>query len=230
MPKSTPLPNQRHEQFSILVSQGSKLIDAYKAAGFSGEGKALSDNAAKLRARPEVKERIERLALDRVNATSRAFQRRVDRKGQLLQRALAELEDIAFADIGELVQWYDEPVYNQEGELLRIDKKLAVKDTAKMHARERKAIKGVELKQGGQVKLELHDKRLALEGIIKLLSGNDNPPQQVTVNQVNIGAMPALDLAQRISFLLAKAQANAPPMIEAQPVQVSQDTDDKSTP
>ena len=143
---------------------------------------------------------------------------------------MAELEDIAFADIGELVQWYDEPVYNQEGELLRIDKKLAVKDTAKMHARERKAIKGVELKQGGQVKLELHDKRLALEGIIKLLSGNDNPPQQVTVNQVNIGAIPAMDLAQRIAFLFAKAQASAPPLIEAQPVQVSQDTDDKPTP
>jgi glutaredoxin len=122
-------------------------------------------------------------------------------------------------------------VLNEAGEVTGVVSSLAFQDSDKLSPDAAKAIKGV-VHKFGSIRLEMHDKRAALETLIKTLTGADAAMQtpQVTVNQVNIGSMSALDVARRVAFLLAKAEASGPPMIEVKAVQVSEHKADSDKP
>jgi hypothetical protein len=98
-----------------------------------------------------------------------------------------------------------------------------------------KAIKSVFLK-GGALRIDMHDKRQALVDLVKLLKGDDvAQPGNVSIQQVNIGALDALEAAKRVSFLLAAARSReaakpSPPTIEGEAVHDSTKTGSKPSP
>ena len=222
-----PLPNARHEAFCCHIAAGQKLGDAYLAAGFkSGNAKVLG---YRLRHRPEIDARVKALLQARVDSGTRRFLRREKGKGDLLARVVKELEDIAFQDIREVVDWRQEAETNAQGEVIGVRESVAIRDSAKLSPAAAKAVKGVFMK-GDRLRLEMHDKRAALEALAKILKGDDvQPAGNVTVNQVNVGAIGSVEAAQRIAFMLAAATAAVrPPAQPAAPliegvVSISQD-------
>lgn len=214
-----PLSPQR-EAFCAAICRGAKLQEAHNISGFRGSSHAA---AWQLRHTPEVDARIRWLLKERVKAENARFARRQKMKGDLLERVVKELEAIAFCDIGEVVDLRKEPVLNDAGEVVEVRDALRIRETASMPAEARKAIKALFMKSG-QVRIEMADKRAALETLARILKGDDAATSNVTnVTQVNVGAMSATDVAQRIAFLLAAAAARPPsePLIEAQPIRKS---------
>src|ERR1700729_3617828 len=106
---SKPLANSRHEAFARAIAQGHRLASAYEIAGFTGKSRRLS---WELRHRPVVDARIASLLESRVQADTRAYRRREKRHGDVLDRAIRELEAIAFQDVREVADWRREPVLN----------------------------------------------------------------------------------------------------------------------
>ncbi len=130
------------------------------------------------------------------------------------------------------MNWKRDPILSSDGEVLDIVDRISVTASNKLSNDAAAAIKGV-FQKGGQVRVEFHDKRAALESLVKLLNTDSAPlPPSMTVNQVNIGQMNSLDLARRVAFLLSATGA-APnkaaelPIIEGNAVKVSQDMDDR---
>ena len=220
-----PLANPKREAFALLVVKGLTLKAAYAQAGFLGKSPELP---SALRWRPDVDARIAELMKSRVDSEARTFARRQKTKGDLLQRALRELEDIAFADVREVLDWRREAVTTPDGESAIVDR-LQVRDADKITPQAAKAIKAVFMK-AGQLRVDMHDKRAALESIVKLLSkdGDAAPPQNVTVNQVNVGAMDAIEAARRVAFMVAAVSQQRPaaPMIDATPAPTAQKSRD----
>lgn len=223
-PPSGPLGNSRREAFAQLVANGSKLIDAHQRAGYSRNG----NEACRMRWETEVDARIRQLIQERVDSQNRAFSRRQKSKGDLLQRAVKELESIAFQDIGEIAQWERVPAFDEKGSLTGERMALRIRDSAGLPGEARRAIKQVFTK-GGDVRIEMHDKQAALTNIIKVLTGSDvqSSTTNVTVNQTNIGDLNAVEAARRVAFMLRAMSNKAPPLIEAQPVHVSAKADDE---
>jgi hypothetical protein len=205
---SSPLPQPKHEAFAIAIVEGAKLLDAYERAGFTGRSHA---NAWQLRHKPHVKARVEFLLNERVKASAHKFAKRKKTSGDLLDRAMKELEAIAFVDIREVIDWRRQAVTNGDGEVTEITEDVQVRDAASIPASAAKAIKGVFLKSG-KLRVEMHDKRQALVDIVKALSGSDAALQGNTINvqQINVGAHDALEAAKRVSFLLAAARSREP--------------------
>ena len=213
MKPNQPLSNARHEAFAHYIANGQKLGDAYLAAGFkSNDPKTLG---YRLRHKPDVEARVKALLQARVDSGTRRFLRREKGKGDLLARVVKELEDIAFQDIREVVDWRQEAETNAEGEVIGVRESVAIRDSAKLSPAAAKAVKGVFMK-GDRLRLEMHDKRAALEALAKILKGDDvQPAGNVTVNQVNIGQLGSVEAAQRVAFLLAAANASARPAAPA---------------
>lgn len=130
----------------------------------------------------------------------------------MLERTVKELEKIAFSDIGEIANWQREPILNADGEVVDYRTTLQIKDSAKLTVAQRAMVKAAFTK-GGEIRLDLHDKLAALLGLHKALMGKDVPASSVTVNQVNVGAVPAIEAARKVAYLLAAARAAqlAPP-------------------
>ena len=209
----------KREAFCAAVVNGLKLRDAHKVAGYTGQSQQAAWN---LRHTPEVDARIQALLKSRVSAQAVAFARRQKGSGDLLARVVKELEDIAFQDVREIVDWRREAVMNAAGEVIDMRETMQLRDSAKLTPSAAKAVKGV-FRKGDSLRLELHDKRAALETLAKILKGDDVATTQTTTNvQINVGAAGAVDAVQRIAFLLASAtsrQPAAPPpvTIDAKP-------------
>lgn len=225
---SNPLDAKR-EAFCQAICRGKKLREAHDEAGFDGKSQAA---AWQMRHSAPVDARITWLLNERVKAESHRFTRRQKSKGDLLDRAMKELEAIAFVDIREVIDWRRSAITNADGEVTEISEDVQVRDASAIPASAAKAIKGVFLKSG-KLRVEMHDKRQALVDIVKALSGSDGAlqPSSVTVNQINVGGTDALEAAKRVSFLLAAARAREPAVktIEgiASPV-LPNENDDKS--
>ncbi len=219
---NAPLRNARHEMFAQAIADGAKLADAYKAAGFNAKEANRTQFGYQLRKRPEIAARIQAVLEERVQSGTRRFARRQKGSGDLLARVVKELEDIAFQDVREIVDWRREAVMNAAGEVIDMRETMQLRDSAKLTPSAAKAVKGV-FRKGDSLRLELHDKRAALETLAKILKGDDVATTQTTTNvQINVGAAGAVDAVQRIAFLLASAtsrQPAAPPpvTIDAKP-------------
>ena len=72
------------------------------------------------------------------------------------------------------------------------------------------SVKSVSMRPSG-LKVELHDKLAALDKLGRLLGlfQDAAPAPSVTVNQMNVGEQPALELARKLAFALAAAQRPA---------------------
>jgi hypothetical protein len=216
----------KHEAFAAAVANGHKLQQAHKLAGFEGATYAA---AWQLRRNPKVDARIRWMLEERVKADTRAFTRRQKGKGDLLQRALKRLEDIAFVDVREVANWRREPVLNADGEVIGEGESLMIRDSRDLTPAAAAAIKNVFTKSG-RIRVEMHDAKAALVDIVKLLSGSDAQPSggNVTVNQINVGETGALEALKRVSFLLAAARAREPAVKTID--HDSTDMDDKTKP
>jgi hypothetical protein len=187
-----PLQNPKHDSFAIAVAAGHNLTEANALAGFKGRG---AKERWLLRNQPEVNARIRDLLRIRAETETPLFVRRQKSEGNLRERALEELEAIAFADIGEVIDWRREFRMNADGEFVDIAESIQMKESRKLTAAARKSIKGVFLKSG-HLRVEFHDKRQALVELIKLVSRSDVPTtNNVTLNQL----IPRLDDRNRSS-------------------------------
>ena len=221
----------KREAFALAIVNGMKLQQAHKAAGYDGKAYA---SAWQMRHSPDIAARIKWMLEQRVIADSRSFGRRQKKTGDLLARVVAELEDIAFQDVREVVDWRREAVTNEHGEVVDVRETVAVRDSAKLTPQAARSIKGVIVK-AGKVQIELHDKRAALEALARILKGDDvATPQTVNVQQINVGTVDAVTAAQRVAFLLAAAASRpaSQPMrtIDAAPVHNSKDMDGHDKP
>ena len=197
-------------------------------AGYEGK----TDQAAfQLRHSPRVDARIKWLLGERVKADARQFARRQKVKGDIMDAAVKRLAEMAFTDVRELIAWKSEPVINADGEVIGERPRLVLRDSADISPAAATLIKSAFLK-AGEIRVETHDQRSALVDLVKLLKGSDAAPtSNVTVNQVNVGAVDAVTAAQRVAFLLAAAAARAPspppprPLIEGEHVHKSKDMD-----
>lgn len=222
---SKPLDDPKHEAFCNAVVAGQKLQDAYRSAGFSQN--ADRTRAWLFRHKPHIDARIQALLKIRVDADTKRFVRRQNKIDDIRARALAELEKIAFLDIREVAQWDKRPVMSPDGEVIEIVDKLLLTPSAKLSPAAAAAIKGVTTKSGS-LKVELHDKRAALETILKATGGfpTDDSPSSVTVNQFNVGAVDAIEAARRIAFALRRgadalpAPSPAPKTIDGEAVEI----------
>lgn len=218
---SPPLSNARHEAFALAVARGSKLGDAYLAAGFTCKQANARNRGYHLRHKPDVDARVKSLLVERVKADSRTFARRQKVKGDLLDATLKRLADIAHTDLRELLAWKDEPVVNADGEVTGTRQRLILRDSQSISPAAATLLKGAFLK-AGELRIETHDQRAALVDLAKLLKGSDAlpPTQNVTLNQVNIGQLGAVEAAQRVAFMLAAAGRTLAAPQPAQPVTI----------
>jgi hypothetical protein len=206
---SNPLHNARHEAFALAIAAGHRLVAAYQCAGFTSKD---PKQAWLLRHRPEVNARVEWLLNERVRRDTKRFVRHQKKIEDLQLAALEELKNIAFADVREVAQWGPKPTFSPDGDLIGIEEQVRVTPADQLSEAAAASIKGVFAKAGG-VRLELHDKRQALVDILKITGAfkDDRPPAaSLTVNQVNIGHMNAIDAARRVAFLIRSATALAP--------------------
>jgi phage terminase small subunit len=203
---STTLSNARHEAFALNIANGHKLERAHELAGFKPDCKT----AWSLRHRPDISRRIEELLKDRVQAATRRRVRREKKEEDLRERVIEELRRIAFADVRDVMKWNREPVMSPDGEVLDVIDRITVTASDKLTDSSAAAIKSV-FQKAGTLRVELHDKRAALEALARILKGDGGQPTGgVHVTQVNVGQMNALELAQRVHFLLAAAAHRAP--------------------
>jgi phage terminase small subunit len=212
------LKNARHEAFALQIANGHKLERAHELAGFKPDRKT----AWTLRHRPDISRRVEELLKERVQADTRRRVRREKKDEDLRDRVIEELRRIAFADVREVMKWNREPVMSPDGEVLDIVDRVTVTASDKLTDSSAAAIKSV-FQKAGSLRVELHDKRAALEALAKILKGDDvQPAGAIKVTQVNVGSLGAVDIAQRIAFLMSSAAAAAqrqpaPEVIEADP-------------
>ena len=98
----------------------------------------------------------------------------------------------------------------RDGEVIGISDRLIVRESSRLSDDAAAAIKGVFTK-GGQVRVEMHDKQSALLALAKHLRLFDDPPSQpsLTVNQVNVGALDAMETARRLAFVIEAARQSA---------------------
>jgi phage terminase small subunit len=205
---STPLRNSRHEAFALQIANGQKLERAHELAGFKPNRKT----AWSLRHSPDVARRVEELLQVRVAADTRCFVRRQKKFDDLQLLAIEELKKIAFADVREVAQWDRRPVFSPDGEVVSIVEDVRAVPSAQLSPVAAASIKSV-FNKGGAVRVELHDKQAALLAILKLTGAfkDDNaPPSSVTVNQVNVGGLSAIEAARRVAFLIRSAVAIQP--------------------
>ena len=223
MPSSSkPLSNARREAFAQAVARGATLANAYKAAGFKGADHNAKAHGFQIRHAPDVDARVDAILKERVNADARAFARRQKVRGDLLDATLKRLADIAHTDLRELLAWKDEPVTNADGEVTGTRQRLILRDSKDISPAAATLLKGAFLK-AGELRIETHDQRAALVDLAKLLKGSDAlpPAPNVTVNQVNLGQLGAVEAAQRVAFMLQAAgralAAPQPQTIDATP-------------
>jgi phage terminase small subunit len=174
------LKNARHEFFAQGVAEGKSARAAYLAAFQACRKPEAADaSAAKLLAKPAVRARVDQLIA--VAA---------EKAGVTIDRVVAELARIGFADIRQVVSWGPDGI--------------AVIDSAKISDDAVAAVAEVGKTATG-IKVELHDKVGALEKLGRHLgmfkdkvevAGAGGGPVQID--------MPPNELMRRLAFLLTK--------------------------
>ena len=204
---ATPLHNARHEAFALHIANGHKLERAHELAGFKPDRKT----AWSLRHRPDVARRVEAILKHRMQADTKHRARREKKDEDLRYRVIEGLKRIAFADVRDVVNWKQEPVVSPDGEVLDFVDRISVTGSDKLTTDAAAAIRGV-FQKSGQVRVEMHDKQAALLALAKHLRLFDDPPSppSVTVNQLNVGALDAIETARRLAFVIEAARQAAP--------------------
>ena len=220
---SKPLDKPSREIFAQKVAAGVPVDIAYREAGYKGG----QDARGELRRAWDVDARVKALLVHRVDSDTRARHAGEKKIVDLRTRVLRELERVAFSDARDLVQWDRKPILGPDGEVQGFTDEMIATPSRKLTKEQAASIKSVTTKSGA-IKFDVHDKLNALEKLGKALGLFQDaapPAQSVTVNQLNVGDVNAVDAARRVAFLLSGLQAAplASPgqVIEGEPVKPS---------
>ena len=200
-----------------MVAQGIPVRDAYARAGYKGSDQARSD----LRRSFDVDARVKWLLMRRVEADTEARHKSEKKRGDLKDRVLEELARVALSDARDLVQWDREPILDEQGNVQGFRDVMTATPSRKLSRSQAAAVRSVTTKSGA-LKIDVHDKLAALDKLARALGlFTDSAPvsQSITVNQVNVGEVQALEAARRVAFLLSQASpaSEAAPLIEHEP-------------
>ena len=134
------LRNAKHERFAQERSTGSKLCDAYLAAGYSGSRAQATSHASRLAQRPEVAERItelqERMADKVVRNVTYDRDYVIENLKENLERALTNRPVLDRQGNPTGDYRYDGAVVNRAIELLGNELGMFVKETRRRETRE----------------------------------------------------------------------------------------------
>ena len=200
-----PLRVVAHELFAQMVAEGVPVQAAYERAGYSGDLSAR----VQLRNRPDVKARVSWLLVQRIESATKKRHKSEKKLGDLRTRTMKELERVAFSDVRDIIQWRRIPIVDSDGSIVGYEDEVVATPSHELTRDAAASIKEVSTKSGA-VRLATHDKLAALDKIARalgLFQDSAPPPSSVTVNQVNVGDVQALELARRLAFLLATAGA-----------------------
>ena len=200
-----------------MVAQGVPVKDAYARAGYKGNDQSRSD----LRRSFDVDARVKWLLMRRVEADTEARHKSEKKRGDLKDRVLEELARVALSDARDLVQWDREPILDEQGNVQGFRDVMTATPSRKLSRSQAAAVRSVTTKSGA-LKIDVHDKLAALDKLARALGlFTDSAPvsQSITVNQVNVGEVQALEAARRVAFLLSQASpaSEAAPLIEHEP-------------
>lgn len=211
---SAPLSPIPHELFAQMLAQGVPVQDAYTRAGYSGDSSARSQ----LRYRPDIKARIEWLLKERIEADTKRRHRGDKKSGDLRTKVMRELERVALSDVRDLVQWRRVPIIDSDGSVVGYRDEVIATPSHELTRDQAAMVKEVSTKSG-DVRLATHDKLAALDKLARALGlfqeTTPPPPSSLTVNQINVGDVAALEVARRLAFLLATAGATQQRQLEA---------------
>jgi hypothetical protein len=216
-----PLTPTSHELFAQMIVDGVPAPIAYKQAGFKGGDRARSQ----LRNHPDIKARVSWLLEQRIETATKRRHKGEKKIGDLRTRTMKELERVAFSDVRDLIQWKRAPIVDSDGSVVGYQDEVVATPSHELTRDAAASIKEVSTKSGA-VRIATHDKLAALDKIARalgLFQDSAPPPSSVTVNQVNVGDVQALELARRLAFLLAMAGSKqveqiAAPVIEGEKI------------
>lgn len=210
-----PLDKPSKELFAQMVADMVPVKDAYARAGYTGNEYTRSQ----LRRSADVDARIRWLLQNRVDSQARARLKPEKKIEDIRLRLLKEYEAMAFADARAIVQWDRVPVMDAEGNVTGYRDEMQATPSRLLTRDQAAIVKSVTTKSGA-LRVEVHDKLNAMEKLGKVLGifiDAAPPVANVTNNIVNVGDVPALEMARRLAFILASAGASppAPVVIEA---------------
>lgn len=153
------LQNQRHERFAQEVAQGRTASEAYELAGY----KPHRGNAARMSSDESIRRRV----LEIQSAAA-------ERVGVTVERVVAELSKIAFADLRRAVKWRAnvtslEADPETDEQRLAVTNEVVLVDSDKLDDEIAGAIAEVSQTDRGGLKIKMHDKLSALEKLGKHL-------------------------------------------------------------
>ena len=214
---SKPLATPKREVFCQLVARLVPVKDAYEQCGYSGGDAARTQ----LRRAPDVDARIAWLLANRVESDTKRRHASEKKFEDARLRLVQELERVAYADVRDLVQWDRRPVLDQDGNVTGFADEVVATPSHKLSRAQAANVKEISTKAGA-VRIATHDKLVALDKLARVLGMFQDaapPPSSLTVNQVNVGDVGALELARRLAFILASAgsQQPEPVTIEGKP-------------
>lgn len=175
------LKNPKHERFAQEIAKGKTAAEAFATAGYTpNEG-----NAARLKGNDKVLKRIEEI-----------LSKAAEKVGLSIERTLEEIVRLAFADIGQAVEWTKGTV--------------TLKDSTTLPPEVRAAISEVKQTKDG-VAIKFHSKTAALDmlgkhfGLFKErieMTGKDGGPVQVEP----VAPISDIDLARQMAFILERGR------------------------
>lgn len=212
-----PLRVASREHFAQLVAKMTPVPEAYRLAGYTGGDQSRSE----LRRSIDVDDRISWLLADRVKADTALRHRGEKKVVDLRLKVLRELERVAFASARDVVQWQRVPILDASGSVQGYRDEMVVTPSHQLTADQAASVKSVTTKSGS-LKIDMHDKLNALTTLAKSLGilSDAAPVQSVTVNQVNVGDVNALEAARRLAFIMGRAASSAP-LIEGETVKTA---------
>lgn len=192
--------------------------EAYRQAGYTGGDVSRHE----LRRSADVDARISWLLADRVKQDTAARHRGEKKIVDARLRLVREFERVAYSSVGDVVQWDRKPVLGEDGSVQGYADTVTATPSRNLGAGKMAAIKSVTTKSGA-LKIDFHDKISAMNGLAKVLGMTPEAAtvQQVTVNQVNLGDVNALEAARRLAFIMGRAAAS-PLLIEGETVKTSE--------
>ena len=218
-PASLPLKHPPRELFAQAVARGVNVDVAYREAGYNG-GPA---SRRELRCSADVDARIRLLLVQRIESDAKERARIVRQETDAKSRMIAELEAIAYADIGDIAQWDKKPIYDDEGTLKGYEESVTFTPSRLLTRAQRGAVKSItkqSTKYGPQIRLDTAGKLEALTLLAKVLGiAAETAPGTVTNTQVNvIGSGNALEDLKRLAFAIEKAaRAKEAGLLDASP-------------